>query len=155
MSVTDYLNLNCGCFSSQNHSGTSISCFAFETQLFFCALLGIVASITRWSLFSPLSDRMFIHRGEFPEFGDSPAAGCTEPGWVLCFGLGTKEIDNWPAVATAKLPAQCQGLFSFSFCPHSVSGHEDGRCTSGTADPTWPKDFPYQFCHGQQQELRE
>lgn len=118
MSIIDYLNLNGGCFSGQKHSGTFALFLALHLKHnLFCSLLGIVATITRWSLFSPLSDRLFIHSGEFPKFGDSPAGGCTEFGWVLCFGLGTKEVDNSPVVATAKLPAQYQSLFSFSFCP--------------------------------------
>lgn len=120
MSITNHLNLKCGWFSGQKHSGTFFLFLALHSKHnLFCALLGIVLTTTRWNLFSPLSGWLLIHSGEFPKSGDSPAAGCAESGWVLCFGLGTKEIDNSPVVATDKLPAQCQGLLSFSLCPYS------------------------------------
>lgn len=79
MNITDYLNLKTACFllclvTINYHKVKPILTFLWQT----------------------------VHsNGEFPEFGDSPAAGYTESGWVLCFGLGT---------------AQCHGLFSF---PHS------------------------------------
>lgn len=143
MSVTDSLNLNCGCFSGQKHSGTFVLFLALHLKHnLFCALLGIVPTITRWSLFSSLSDRLFIHSGEFPKFGDSPSAGCSESSWVLCFGLRTKEVDNSPVVATAKLSAQCQGIFSFSFCPHSWEWARSWETHSWDSWPHLDKGYP-------------